>query len=354
MNVAACRRACGLLLLLAGLAAPLGALGHEVRPAYLQLTEIAPGEFEVLWKQPVLGDRRLPLTPVLPADCRETTQLRAEHTGAALIERWRVACSLTEGSLRIDGLSRTLTDVMVRVAYADGTELMQLLRPESASLDLADPAPPVWDYLRLGVDHLLFGIDHILFVIGLVLFIHAPLELLKTITAFTLAHSITLAASVLDLVALPQQPVEAVIALSILFLARELVLPETRRSHLTLGRPWLVAMAFGLLHGFGFAGALRDVGLPRDQLALSLALFNVGIEIGQLLVVAAMLALGWLAGRLIAGGTAPGSARAGLAGVTPGVSSHAIAWPAAWRHGCAWLMGAVAAYWTIDRVLLVL
>ena len=194
---------------------------------------------------------------------------------------------------------------------------------------MSDPSPPVAAYLTLGVEHLIFGIDHVLFVIGLVLFIPNHWSLLKTITAFTLAHSITLALSVLELVRLPQGPVEAVIALSILFLARELTMPEERRSALTRGRPWIMALLFGLLHGFGFAGTLADIGLPRDQLALSLFLFNVGIEIGQIIIIALLLALLWVARRLI--GNVAQAERAFVYG-----------------------MGCMAAYWTIDRVLPVL
>jgi hypothetical protein len=149
--------------------------------------------------------------------------------------------------------------------------------------------------------------------------------LLKTITAFTVAHSITLALSVLELVRIPQGPVEAVIALSILFLARELMLPEDERSGIMRIRPWLMAFTFGLLHGFGFAGALADIGLPRDDLALSLLLFNLGIEIGQLLVIAVMLTVGWLARRL-----------------------NTLQAPA-WQQAFTVVMGIAAAFWTIDR-----
>ena len=146
-------------------------------------------------------------------------------------------------------------------------------------------------YLWLGIEHLVFGIDHVLFVIGLVYLIPSRWALLKTVTAFTLAHSITLALSVLEVVRVPQGPVEAVIALSIVFLARELLLPAEQRSHLTGKRPWIMALLFGLLHGFGFAGALADIGLPRDQLATALLLFNVGIEVGQLMIIGALLVM---------------------------------------------------------------
>lgn len=311
-------------LLLAWLALP--AVAHEVRPAYLQITELQPAVFEVIWKQPVLDDRRLPIDPVLPAECEVTPQGLAEHTGSALVQRFEARCPLRSGTVAIDGLSATLTDVLVRVSYLDGEALSRILRPSEPRLDLADPTPGVGAYFTFGVEHLLLGIDHILFVIGLVLFIRSPWMLVKTVTAFTVAHSITLALSVLGMVTLPQGPVEAVIALSILYLARELMLPEARRSPLTRGAPWLMAFAFGLLHGFGFAGALTDIGLPRDQLAGSLLMFNLGIEAGQLLVVGCLLAGAFMTRRLLENRT--GQLR--------------VAFTVA--------MGCTAAFWTIDRI----
>jgi len=300
---------------------------HEVRPAYLQVTETEAGVFSVLWKQPVLQDRRLPIDPIFPEACVPVAPVAREMTGGALLQSWAIECELEEGAIHINGLSRTITDVMVEINRHDGETSTHLLRPDSPSLNLSDPSPQVAAYLALGVEHLVFGIDHVLFVIGLVLFIPSRWALLKTITAFTLAHSITLALSVLELVRLPQGPVEAVIALSILFLARELVMPEERRSALTRGRPWIMALLFGLLHGFGFAGALADIGLPREQLALSLFLFNVGIEIGQIAIIAALLTLLWVTRRVVGNIVAA-------------------------ERLFVYSMGSLAAFWTIDRVLL--
>jgi hydrogenase/urease accessory protein HupE len=216
---------------------------------------------------------------------------------------------------------------MVRIDRADGSTVNHLLRPERPSVALADPTPAASAYLWLGIEHLLFGTDHVLFVIGLVLFIPGRLDLIKTITAFTLAHSVTLALSVFELVKVPQTPVEAIIALSILFLARELVIAPEQRSLLTEARPWIMALLFGLLHGLGFAGVLSEVGLPREQLAMSLLLFNVGIEVGQLMVIAAMLVLLWLQRRFTA--------------------SHTP------QLAYSWVMGCVAGMWTLDRVVAV-
>ena len=316
----------GILLVLVSYATQ----AHEVRPAFLHLTEVEQGAFDVLWKQPVQGGTRLALDPQLPDACTVVTEMTPEHTGTALLQRWRVACTLDTGTIHIRGLSRTLTDVMVQIDRLDGSRSMQLLRAGSPTLDLQSSTPGALSFLMLGVEHLLFGVDHILFIVGLVLFVRAPWQLVKTITAFTIAHSITLTLSVLELVKLSQQPVEAVIALSILFLARELVIPEERRSRLTMAKPWLMAFAFGLLHGFGFAGALIDIGLPKEQLALSLLLFNVGIELGQLLVIAIMLTVATLGRYLLS------------------------AYRKVLRDGFTWTMGAAAAFWTIDRVLIAL
>lgn len=303
---------------------------HEVRPAYLQFTEVDQGEirYHVLWKQPIVQNRRLPIDPVFPEECQLTDLAPPEVASAALLYHWQTTCDLSQAAIHINGLSVTLTDVLVRVDTLDGESANYILRPESPTLDLAEADEPAFSYLVVGIEHLVFGIDHVLFVIGLFLFIREPIALLKTITAFTVAHSITLALSVLELVKLEQGPVEAIIALSILFLARELVQDESERSRLTLIRPWVMALIFGLLHGLGFAGALADIGLPEDDLWLSLLLFNVGIEIGQIAVILGLAVVVWLLTRL--------------------------QWQKHFTTAAAWGMGAVAAFWTIDRTLLLI
>ena len=318
---------------------------HEVRPAYLQIVETAPERFSVLWKQPIVQDRRLAIDPVLPNDCPPLGDPVPEVVSGALVQQWEVACALDQGAIHISGLARTLTDVMVEVQRLDGEGLTALLRPNSPSLDLDDPSPQVAAYLWLGIEHLLFGIDHVLFVIGLVYLIPNRWGLVKTVTAFTLAHSITLALSVLDLVRVPQGPVEAVIALSIVFLARELLVPPEQRSQITGERPWIMALIFGLLHGFGFAGALADIGLPRDQLAPALLLFNIGIEVGQLMIIGALLAL--LAATRWVGLRPPTAALQGVA-LPAGTSQAGLGWI---DLGLIYGIGALAAYWTIDRTL---
>lgn len=271
----------------------LAATAHEVRPAYLGITETEAGVYDVLWKQPLLGELRLPLEPTFPEHCSLTLRQVADVQQSALIHQWKADCGtlgLLGHAVAIDGLSRTLTDVLVNVALLDGTSISRLLRPEEPSFTLqAGQGRAVLGYLILGIKHLLFGFDHILFVIGLMFFISRPVPLIKTVTAFTVAHSITLGLSALELVRLSSAPVEAVIALSILFLAVEKL--RGLEGTITARHTWVVAFAFGLLHGFGFAGALADIGLPKSGALWALFLFNVGVEIGQLLIVAAALAL---------------------------------------------------------------
>jgi hydrogenase/urease accessory protein HupE len=283
-----------LLLLILALVRPAAA--HELRPAYLELTEIAPGQFAVLWKVPAAGDRRLGLYLRLPENCRNLSEPIAAIENAAYFERWKVTCDggLKGQTITIDGLRSTLTDVLARIAWADGSTEVERLTPEQPSLTLKG-AQTVWEvartYFMLGVEHILGGIDHLLFVLALMLLIRDPWMLVKTITAFTLAHSITLTGAALGYLSLPQAPVEAVIALSIAFVARELILMKSGERRLSEAYPWAVAFSFGLLHGFGFAGALKEIGLPHGDVPLALFTFNLGVEAGQLMFVAAMLAL---------------------------------------------------------------
>ncbi len=297
MNPSAISRApacCALAALICAAAA-----AHEVRPAYLQIAP-APGggtagtEYKVLWKQPLASNRLLPLTPVFPEHCELAAVAVDTVADDALVQRFRLDCAggLRGGTIVIDGLSRTITDVMLQLTLADGTRLAKLLKPASPAFVVDESAAaPVLDYLALGVEHLLFGFDHILFVLSLLFFLTRPAALAKAVTAFTAAHSTTLAFSALEWVRLPQAPVEAAIALSILFLAVE-KLRRTQRS-ITAEHTWVVAFAFGLLHGFGFAGALADLGLPKDNVLPALLLFNIGVEIGQLALVAVALATIW-------------------------------------------------------------
>lgn len=329
--------------LLAALALPAALAAHEVRPAYLELTEFSAGAFDVLWKQPAAADAepgwvlRLPLRPAFPARCRETGRGLPEVTASALIERWTIDCGtrgLEDAPIEIAGLPRTLTDVLLRVRFLDGASVDHLLRPEAPRVALSpdtDRRMAAPAYLRLGVEHLLFGLDHILFVVGLTFLVRRPRQLVAVVTAFTAAHSVTLALSTLGAVTLPRRPVEAVIALSILYLAVELAgggPGADRGPRASLARsPWTIAFGFGLLHGFGFAGALAEIGLPEEARATALLLFNVGVEIGQLAVVGVLLALLY------------------------GLRAGRVPLPAAVAQAPIYFMGAVSAWWFLERVL---
>ncbi|WP_300380840.1 HupE/UreJ family protein [Henriciella sp.] len=280
---------CLIMLLGTGLLRPANA--HEVNPAYLELAEGEPGVFEVLWKQPLKDGRRLRLAPVFPSGC-ESGEKRLKAAGTAVIERWEITCPLTDGEIRIEGLDRTLTDVFVQINRAGEPPISAVLRPTEAVFDLGTSrnAAPLLAYFRIGVEHIIFGFDHLLFVLGLCLVVR-PRQLLATITAFTVAHSITLALSTLAGITLPGPPVEAVIALSIILLGREALALQAGREALTGRVPWLIAFGFGLIHGFGFAGALSEIGLPENQEVWALLLFNLGVEAGQLVFVAFIIAI---------------------------------------------------------------
>ncbi|MGH0033680.1 MAG: HupE/UreJ family protein [Myxococcota bacterium] len=330
------RAGAALLALLCVAYAPLPALGHEVRPAFLEVTSSDGRHFEVLWKVPMRGDAVLSIRPVFPARCRDRVPPTTRPVPAALVELRHLDCGaegLDGERIGIDGLSQTLTDVMVRVSLPDGRHWTRMLKPHDPSFTLSGRSS--WtsvagSYLRFGVEHIWFGVDHLLFVLGLLLIVRGTRLLVETITAFTVAHSLTLAAATLGLASLPAAPVEAVIALSIVFLASELVRQGEGEPGLTERRPWIVAFAFGLLHGFGFAGALREVGLPQADVPLALLFFNLGVELGQLTFVAAVLVA--VAGLRRAGGPQP-------------------AWG---RRATAYGIGSIGAYWLVERMATVL
>ncbi|MXN63445.1 HupE/UreJ family protein [Stappia sp. GBMRC 2046] len=266
-------------------------LAHELRPAFLEITEARPGIYDVLWKVPARGEFRLSLNVRLPENCRETAAPVISNDGVAVLSRWSVACEggLAGRRVAIDGLASTFTDVLVRIAHLDGSVQSARLMPDYPQVTV-EASPTSTDtartYFLLGVEHILLGFDHLLFVLALLLFIDNTRKLVETVTAFTLAHSITLAFATLGLAHAPQGPVEALIALSIVFVAAEILRKENGRVDLSSRYPWVIAFLFGLLHGFGFGGALRDIGLPQNDVPLALLTFNLGVEAGQLIFIA--------------------------------------------------------------------
>jgi len=322
-------------LAILGLLITASASAHEVRPAFLELTERAPGEFDVLWKVPAMGGAALageelphpqpslvadpdapgtmpcgcpaptaaqlsrgvlPIHPSLPKNAVMLSPPRSERIFGAEIRRWKISTGprgLDGWEVTVHGLQSTMTDVLVRIALADGRVVSRLLRPDAPSFVFGreTAGPAVGGYFTLGVKHILLGIDHLLFVLALLLIVSRVGLLVKTITAFTIAHSITLALATLGFVKVPSAPVEAIIGLSIVFVTAEIVRSRHGQPGLTARAPWLVAGLFGLLHGFGFAGALAEVGLPQNDIPLALLFFNLGVEAGQLAFVAAVLAV---------------------------------------------------------------
>lgn len=304
---------------------------HEVRPAYLELNEEAAGVYRVLWKTPMRGELRLALTPEFSEQPIDNTPITFYKTNGAAVQTWRMKFTqpLHGKWLRIVGLEKTMTDVLVHIQFIDGVTWTHRLTPVQPSIQipLQESALVVAGvYLKLGIEHILAGIDHLLFVFALLLITQGSWKLVKTVTAFTLAHSITLGMATLGLVQVPQSPIEAVIALSIVFLAAEIVRAHQGRKSITYRFPWLIAFVFGLVHGFGFAGALNEIGLPQGQIPLALLFFNLGVELGQLLFIAVMFSLGTILQRI----PILLSRRAVLA--------------------VPYLIGSVAMFWVIQRV----
>lgn len=319
-----------LILLLALLAAPAAA--HEARPAYLQLHQVDTETYDAFWKVPGLGeDKRLAIHVQFAPGTDTVGTPSASFANNAFLQRWRVHRDggFDGSSIRIEGLEATLTDALVRIERLDGTTQTVKLSPSSPSFTV-EAEPGGWEvaraYLVLGIEHILLGIDHLLFVLALIILVKGAKRLLWTITAFTAAHSLTLAAATLGWIHVPIPPVEASIALSIVFLASEIAHTHAGRPSLTYRKPWIVAFVFGLLHGLGFASALSEVGLPANAIPVALLFFNVGVEMGQLMFIGSVLVIVAGARRL---------------------SLPPVVWN--WRVP-VYAIGAIASCWTIQRV----
>ncbi len=270
---------------------------HESRPAYLEVKETAPGQFSLLWRTPMLSGMRLPVMLQLPEDVKNLKEPTTEELADSVLTRYSIDAGpngLAGERIEFPGLQGTITDVLVRVEMLDGRSWTTIVHPSQPWVEITAAQTRLQvmgSFVVQGIRHILFGADHMLFVLGLLLIVKDRWMLLKTITAFTVAHSITLAIATLGYAEAPVLPLNAAIALSILFLGPEIVRSWRGETSFTIRHPWVVAFAFGLLHGFGFASALTSAGLPKAELPIALLSFNVGVEIGQLSFVALILLL---------------------------------------------------------------
>ena len=320
-------------LVASALAIASAAWSHEIRPGYLELRESRDGSYELLRKKPAGGEVEIRIAPVIPEGCRLLTPDRQQINPGAVVVRGTLQCEggIAGKTLRVAGLEATVTDVLIRIHHADGRVESHLLRPSSPATTLGaitTAGVRALAYLRLGVEHILLGVDHLLFVLGLLLIVSDRRMLVKTITSFTLAHSITLAIATLGYATAPLPPLNAAIALSILFLGPEIVRVWRGETSFTIRHPWIVAFAFGLLHGFGFASGLTTMGLPRAEIPLALLLFNVGVELGQISFVILVLLL------------------------ERSFRTLEIRWPRFAAALPGYVVGSLGAYWTIQRTLL--
>ena len=309
-----------------------GVHADESRPAFLQLTLQESDRVTTVFKVPAIGNKRFGVYPSLPDNCVSIDSPIAFVENNAYTERNSFQCDggLTGRTVGIDGLSSTMTDVLARVERPDGTTQVARLTPSSPTFIVtATPSKltVAGTYLKFGFSHILAGNDHLLFVLALLILVTSTRTLIWTITSFTVAHSITLAAATLGFVNFPQAPVEAIIALSIVFVASEIIHASQGRPGLTQRRPWVIAFTFGLLHGFGFAGALTEVGLPEQSVPLALLFFNVGVELGQLTFVGAIL-------------------------IAIALGKYLLRTPPHWiPTATAYAIGIIASFWTIERVI---
>lgn len=307
------------------------AAADELRPGYLELTQKSPTIWHMVWKAPLKGGLATHAVPALPKTCTASTPRRALVNGS-VIATSTVTCRarLAGQAIGLRGLDATFTDALVRIAPLGRPVQAARLTPAQPMTAVATrpvSAQVAKTYFGLGVEHILTGYDHLLFVVSLVLLLVGGWQIAKTVTAFTVAHSITLIATSLQLISVPRQPVEICIALSIVFLAVEIVKVKPGAPRLSERIPWAVAFAFGLLHGFGFAGALAEIGLPEGEVPVALLTFNLGVEAGQLVIVGTGL-LFLAAMRRFAGAVLPAA-----------------------RMALSYAIGSIAAFWFIERAL---
>jgi len=317
----------------------------EIRPGYLELKETSQNVFSVLWKVPAKGAKKLNIQAQLPDNCIDTVKPNTQLINAAYMQRWIVHCEngLTQHVITIEGLSASRTDVLLHLEFINGTSQTAQLTPTQNSYKIPTIASSFQiskTYTALGITHILFGFDHLLFVFALLFLVSGTRRLLLTITAFTFAHSITMAMATLGYVSVPQQPVEAIIALSIVFVAVEIIHGLQGRKGYAARWPWLIAFVFGLLHGFGFAGALAEIGLPQQAIPLALVFFNVGVEVGQVIFIAGFFTLVWLLSKALMSKLSE-----------PDISVNVWKQTLKLSRPAAYVTGSLASFWMIERLI---
>ncbi|EPE97159.1 hypothetical protein RGCCGE502_16365 [Rhizobium grahamii CCGE 502] len=309
------------------------AVAHEIRPAYLQIDEMAAKRYKVVWRTPMLSGMRLPIVLRFPESVRNVTGPAERDLPDSLVQTRVIETDgggLAGERVEFVGLQATITDVLVRVHLLDGTVETTMIHPSEPWIDFAATRSPLAAarvYFVSGFQHILLGIDHLLFVFGLLFIVRSRWMLVKTITAFTVAHSITLAVATLGKVEIPALPLNAMIALSILFLGPEIVRVWRGQTSFTIRHPWIVSFAFGLLHGFGFASGLTSLGLPQGDIPFALLMFNLGVEAGQLAFVGLILLM------------------------IAALKSIEIRLPRGLELMPAYVVGMLGAYWTVDRIV---
>lgn len=303
---------------------------HEIRPAYLQINQVTEHEYNLLWKVPTNNNLVQNIRPVFePQFSLSPLPNHMVINGFVLFQyRLNADTELAGTTLTIENLNRTTIDTLINIKMLNGSQYSLLMKPNENTLSIPSEGS-IWQiitsYTKLGIEHILEGWDHLAFVAALMLIVRGWVTLFKTITAFTLAHSITLGLATFGYVSLPPPPVEALIALSILLIAAESIRIRHNQHSLTTKWPWLVAFIFGLLHGFGFAGALKDIGLPQVDVPAALLFFNLGVELGQLFFITAILG-------------------------TVAITKHLIKVPKPAATFAAYGIGSLACFWLIERI----
>ncbi len=322
--------------LLAAVLVMRSAIAHELLPGYLEVEKLGPDEYSVLWKVPLRQGQVVPISPRFPERCRLKGDLYSSKEPSAWVYRTTMLCegSLAGQRISIDGLPASGTDVLLRYwPRPEESAITVLLKPERASTQLpaAESAGSgIAAYLNLGIQHILTGADHLLFVLALIFIVQGGWMLFKTITAFTFAHSLTLVAASIGVIEFPSTFVEAMIALSIMFLGLEILRRSREQTSFTIQFPWAVAFAFGLLHGLAFASELADFGLPLGELLMAVLLFNAGVEAGQILFIAAVLAVGLI------------------------LSKFRDTWPAWVKPWPGYAVGIAGAFWFVERTMVLI